>query len=192
MKKASKKTILKDVRCSYVYLENANKDGKYSVQGLLQKGSTQYKQAFSAMKEVFIQAFGEQEWARKGYYNLALRDGDADPHAGGEPREGEEYRNHVFFNASNKRKPGIRNRKNQEPSESEMEELCFSGAYFHLSVTFASYPAIDGGKPGIGCYVNNVMLRQAGERLDGSVSAASEFEEFAEEGEETDDFDDDL
>lgn len=192
MNKASKKVILQNVRCSFVYLTNTNKNDKYSIQPLMEKGSENYKRAAAAQKQVFIDAFGEAAWKKKGSYNLAIRDGDADQKNGGEPRDGEEYRGMCFLNANSSKKPGIANKSNEPADEDDIEEYCYSGAYFHVSLNFYSFPKPDdGGKPGVAVGLSNVMLRKKGERLDGSMSAVSEFAEFAEESDDDlDDMDD--
>lgn len=190
MEKASKKVILQNVRCSYVYLESVNKNDKYSVQPLIEKDSANYKKIVAAQKEVFIQAFGEAAWKKKGSYNLAIRDGDADQKNGGEPRDGEEYRDVIFLNANSSRKPGIVNRKLEPADEDDMDEYAYSGAYFHVSINLYAFPQPeDGGKAGIAAGLGNVMLRKKGDRLDGSIAATSEFADFAEDSD--DDFDDD-
>lgn len=189
MNKASKKVILIDVRCSYVYLRDTNKNDKYSLQPLIEKGSANYKKAMATQKAVLEEAFGADAWKKKGKYKLAIRDGDADLENGGEPRDGEEYRNVVFFNANSGRKPGIVNRNNEPADKDELEEYCYSGAHFHVSVNFYAFPGEEGGKPGIAVGLQNVMLRKKGDRLDGSVAATSEFAEFAEES-DSDEFDD--
>lgn len=191
MNKASKKVILQDVRCSYVYLSDTNKNDKYSVQPLIEKGTANYKKAMQAQKDVFIEAFGEAAWKKKGQYNLALRDGDADEKNGGEARDGEEYRNVIFCNANSSRKPGIVNRSNEPADEDDLEEYAYSGAYYHVSLNFYAFPKPDdGGKPGIAVGLQNVMLRKKGDRLDGSVAATSEFADFAEESDSDDGFED--
>lgn len=190
MKKSSQKVILQDVRCSYVCLSRTNKHGKYSLQPLIPKDSDNYKKIMSAQKKVLIDAFGADAWERKGKFKLPVRDGDADLFNGGEPREGDEYRDVVFLNANNAQLPGIVNRANEPADEQDLAELAYSGAYMHVSITLYAYSSTDGGKDGIGAGLNNVMLRKKGDRLDGSVSATSEFSEFADS--ELDDFDDDF
>lgn len=194
MNKASKKIILQDVRCSYVYLKETNKNDKYSVQVLVDKDSPNYKKLMSAQKEVFIEAFGEEAWKKKGQYNLPVRDGDADQKNGGEPRDGEEFRNAVFANVNGNRKPGIVNKNNEPADEVDMYEYCYSGAYFHISITLYSFPKPDdGGKPGIAAGLGNVMLRKKGDRLDGSLVATTEFADFVDFAEDSDDgFDEDF
>jgi len=98
------------------------------------------------------------------------------------------------MNANSDRKPGIVNRNNEPADQDDIEELCYSGAYFHASVNFYGFKAKDGSKPGVAVGLNNVMLRKKGDRLDGSVSATSEFADYAEgdSDDDIDDFDDDL
>lgn len=190
MNKASKKVILQDVRCSYVYLQDTNKNDKYSLQPLIEKGSANYKKIMAAQKEVFIEAFGEEAWKKKGQYNLPVRDGDADQKNGGEARDGEEYRNTVFLNVNGSRKPGVVNRSNEPADEDDMEEYGYSGAFFHVSINLYAFPKPDdGGKAGVAAGLGNVMLRKKGDRLDGSVAATSEFADFADESDD-DEFED--
>ncbi len=175
------KVILQDVRCSYVFLKEprANEDGsqgKYSIQVLIPKDSPQVAKIKKAIKEAAEAKFGAK--VKMGMLKLPLRDGD-------EEREGEEYENHYFLNANSARKPGIVNRNNEPADMSDMEEYCFSGAYFHTSLNFYAFD--HQGKKGVAVGLNNVMLRKKGDRLDGTVSATSEFADFAEEDEDLDD-----
>jgi hypothetical protein len=179
----STKIILKDVRCSYLYVNNMNKHNKYGAQVLLPKGDPQIELIQAAVNKELIAQFGADSSAKKGKYKLPFRDGD-------DEQDGEEYTSMMFFNANNNRKPGIVNRKGQPPTDDELEELCYSGAYFHVSVDFYPFKSQDGSKPGIAASLNNIMLRKAGVRLDGSVSASSEFAEFSVEDDDFDDLDD--
>lgn len=185
MNKVSKKVILENVRCSYVYVDKTNKHDKYGVQPLLEKGSVAHKKAKKAHDQVLVEAFGEKALKQPGKFKFALRDADE------EGKEEDYYENMIFFNAGNISKPGVVNRQGEPADQDDIDEYCYSGAYFHVSITFKSFPPIEGGKPGVGAYVNNVMLRKKGDRIDGSIAATSEFEDFAEEDDEID-FDDDL
>ena len=93
------------------------------------------------------------------------------------------------MNANGNRKPGIVNRAGEPADIVDIEDYCYSGAYFHVSVNFYAFDSKDGGKPGVAVGLNNVMLRKKGERLDGSVSATSEFSDFASDADD-DDFED--
>lgn len=182
------KVILQNVRCSYVFVtEPRKKDdgtaGNYSLQILLPKGDKQVKRVEKAVTEALVGKFGADAAKKKGKYKLPLRDGD-------EERDGEEYENHYFMNANSGKKPGIVNRNNEPADQDDIEEYCYSGAYFHASVNFYAFDAKDGGKPGVAVGLNNVMFRKKGDRLDGSVAATSEFSEFADGDDDFDDEDD--
>lgn len=175
------KVILQDVRCSYVFAHQERKDGGFGVQPLVPKGSTLHKKLVKIVDKVLVDKFGQDALKKKARYKLPLRDGD-------EERDGEEYEGMIFFNANSGKKPGIVNRNNEPADVDDIEEYCYSGAYFHVSVNFYAFDAKEGGKPGVAVGLNNVMLRKKGDRLDGSVSATSEFADFANDD---DDFEDD-
>lgn len=180
------KVLLEKVRCSYVYADKTNKDGKYSVQPLIPKGGKLHKECMAAMKSVFVKKFGLDAWeakTRNSKYKLPIRSGD-------EEREGKEYEGMMFFNANSSRKPGLLNRQKKEAMPDDIEEFCYSGAYFHIAVSFYPFDGKEGGKPGIAVGLNNIMLVSKGERLDGSVAASEEFKEFSAEDSD-DDFGDD-
>lgn len=177
------KVILQDVRCSYVFVTEPRKgdngeDGKYSIQVIIPKDSPQISKIKAAIKAAAEEKFGVG--VKMGTLKTPLRDGD-------EEREGEEYEGAFFLNANSARKPGIVNRNNEPADIDDLEEYCYSGAYFHVSVNF--YAFNHEGKKGVAVGLNNVMLRKKGDRLDGAVSATSEFSEFADES--SDDLGDD-
>lgn len=182
------KMILQNVRGSFVFVQQPRKKengepGNYGIQVLVSKDDPQIKKFEKLVDQALAEKHGEQALKKKARYKLPLRDGD-------EERDGEEYENMYFFNANGGKKPGIVNRNNEPADADDLEELCYSGAYFHISVNVYGFDAKDGGKPGVAVGLNNVMLRKKGERLDGSVAATSEFADLAEAG--NDDFDDDL
>ncbi len=181
------KIILQNVRGSYVFVNEPRKkengeNGNYSIQILLPKDDPQIKKLNKLVDQALADKFGADAIKKRGKYKLPVRDGD-------EERDGEEYENMYFMNANSARRPGIVNRNNEPADQDDIEEYCYSGAVFHVSVNVYAFPAKDGGKPGVALGLNNVMLRKKGERLDGSVSATSEFEGFNSDDEE-DEFDD--
>jgi len=183
------KMILQNVRGSFVFVDKPRKkdngeDGNYGVQVLIAKDDPQVKKFKKLVDQALEEKHGAGALKKKGRYKLPLRDGD-------EERDGEEYEGMYFFNANAGKKPGIVNRNNEPADIDDIEELCYSGAYFHFSVNIYGFDAKDGGKPGVAVGLNNVMLRKKGERLDGSVPATSDFQEYAEDGGDNDDFDDD-
>lgn len=182
------KVILQDTRCSFVFADKPRKNkedgspGGYGVQVLLEKGSKDEKKLQKEVQKVLREAVGEAKAKKLGMFKLPLRDGD-------EERDGEEYENMMFANANSAKKPGIVNRQGEPADQDDLEEYCYSGAYFHVSVNVYFFKSKDGGKPGVALGLNNLMLRKKGDRLDGSVSATSEFADFADDGDD-DDFDD--
>lgn len=192
----SVKLILKDVRCSYVFVHEPRPDSKndegdtvkggYGIQVLPEKGSADAKKIKKAIKQVLIDAVGEAKAKKLGKFKLPLRDGD-------EERDGDEYDGYYFMNCNTYkgRKPGLVNRQNETPTEEDIEELCYSGAYFIVSITLYYFDGSRGGKAGVGARLDNVMLRKKGERLDGAVAARDEFADYAEDSDDDDDDDDD-
>lgn len=183
------KMIFQDVRCSYVFVQEPRKKsdgekGNYSLQILLPKNSPQVKKCKALIKKALVDKFGEAASQKLGKYKLPLRDGD-------EERDEEEYKGMYFMNANSGRKPGIVNRSNEPADVDDLEEYCYSGATFHVSVNFYAFDSKDGGKPGVAVGLNNIMLRKKTERLDGTSSATSDFADFAEEGFEDEDYGDD-
>lgn len=184
------KMILQNVRCSYVYVAHQRKkkengdEGGYGVQVLLPKGDPQIKKLNRLVRDVLVEKFGADAAKKLGKYKLPVRDGD-------EERDGEEYEDMMFMNVNARpnKKPGLVNRDNEPADADDLEEFCYSGAYFHISVNVYAFPAKDGGKPGVALGLNNVMLRKKGDRLDGSVAAASDFADYAsDDGDDEDDW----
>lgn len=188
MKKVSKKIILENVRCSYVFVDqprdqkddDGNVTGKnYSIQPLIKKKSKLAKKLQKLQEQIAKEAFGEK--VKLGMLKMPLRDGD-------EEREGEEYEKHFFMNANGNRKPGIVNPQGEKADQDDIEELCYSGAYFHVSVNLYAFERK--GNKGVAVGLNNVMLVKEGERLDGATNATSEFADYAKDSDD-DDGDDD-
>lgn len=183
------KIILEDTRCSYVFAavprdetdDDGNKTGKkkFSVQPLIPKNSKNVKRMRAIIKRVAEEKFGVG--VKMGSLKTPLRDGD-------EEREGKEYEGMYFMNANASKKPGIVNRQGDPADETDIEELCFSGAYFHVSVSFFAFKKK--GSKGVAVGLNNIMLRKKGERLDGGVAATDEFADYADEDGGFDDDDD--
>lgn len=177
----SQKIILKNVRCSYTFINEPRKDsldqvtglvskGKFGVQVLIKKDNPQLKALNDAVLEVAKAEFGEK--IKLAMLKTPVRDGD-------EERDSEEYNDHFFLNASGSRKPGLVNRYNKEPTEDDIQEMCYSGSIFTVSLSIYAYKAESGRGVAVG--LNNVMLREAGVRLDGLESAESAFEGMGDE-----------
>lgn len=185
------KIILKEVRCSYVFVHESNKKGTWGIQPLVPKDHSQLKKLKALISAEAKNFHGAK--VKAGMLKLPLRDGD-------EERDTEEYKGMYFFNANNaKKRPGIaisRNGAIEIPDADDIEKYCYSGAYFNVSINVYGFPATDGGKPGVAVGLNNIMLLpKKGDqpRLDGSASATDDFADFAEDDDDLgcDDFDDD-
>lgn len=180
------KIIMEDVRCSYVYVKEPRKkddgtNGNYGVQLIFPKNHKQVKKLKNIIKEVLVEKFGAKAASQLKRYKLPLRDGD-------EERDGEEYQGMYFMNANSGKKPGIANRSGEPADQNDIEELCYSGAYFHVSVNIYAFDSKDGGKPGVAVGLNNLMLRKPGERLDGTTSASDDFASYVDDNDYDDDW----
>jgi len=94
---------------------------------------------------------------------LPLRDGDE------EDRDGEEYENHYFVNASSTSRPGI---VDENLNEILDRDEFYSGCYGRASVVFKAFNK--NGNTGVACYLNNLQKTADGERLGGSKASAQE------------------
>jgi hypothetical protein len=78
----------------------------------------------------------------------------------------------MFFNASSKTKPALFD-ENGDPIM-DKEDL-YSGCYGRASVNF--YPFSNSGNKGVAAGLNGLKKLEDGERLSGTVCAASDFED---------------
>ena len=116
------KLILKDVRCSYVYIDKPGKEDKYSIQPLIEKGSENHRVMVKAIDALLLKKAGQEAVQKKGRYKLPLRD----PENPTEEVEGEHYDGMVFFNAKSNWRPGIVNRQNEHADKQDIENYCLS------------------------------------------------------------------
>ena len=176
------KVVIKDVIGSYVYLrearENQNGEKDYSMHIILPKNHQQVEQIKKAITEVAKEHFGEK--IKLSMLKIPLRDGDT------EKENSPEYKNCYFFNAKAKKQPQIVNKYNEFASEKDLDDYCYSGATFCVSVNFYAFDK--NGNRGVSAALNAVMLRKQTERIDGSVNAQAEFGEFAEKPAQGGDF----
>ena len=188
------KIILKNVRCGYVFVTRRGKDkvktdgtveqGKYSIQVMMQKDHPQLKELRGLIATVAKEKFGPD--VKAGMLKLPLRDGDAE-------REEDDFKNVFFFNSTSNTSPGIVNKYNKPPTPGDLEEYCFSGAIFHVSVEVKGFSNPE--KKGVTTYLKNVMLRDKAPRLDNQTAAKDDFADYAEDAiddfsDEDDDWDD--
>ena len=185
------KLVLKDVRCSYVFAKEPRKNVdkktgavtyKYGVQPIFDKkrDAKQIAKLQAEVEKVAKAEFGAN--VKMGMLKLPLRDGDNE-------KEEIEYQNCKFMNCNSNSKPKIANRFGKPATDDDMEELCYSGAYYHISVTVKSFKSDE--SKGVTCYLGNLMLRRDGERLDGSSTAEQDFEGMGDDVEDVEFNDDD-
>lgn len=170
----------KPVRLSYAHIWEPTKlpketddKLKYQVTALIPKSDTKL---IEAIKEAFAQAkeAGKAEkWGGKIPANIdhILRDGDVPKEEGGEVPE--EYRDHWYIVAKDKKQPGIVSRSGQPiltPSQ------VYSGCYALVSVTLYAYN-VDASK-GVAASLNHVMFIADGEKLSGKADAQTDFADY--------------
>jgi len=187
------KVLLKDVRCTYIFLKEP-RDGKYGLQIIQPKNHPQVPLLKKMMKAVLIDEVGEKMASKKGKFRNPLRNGD-------EERDEEHYENAYFMNVSNKDKPGVVDQYGATIPDSKIQEICFWGAMYHVSIDVYYFKGgvSEDGKPypgGIGAGLNNVMFRSEADKLGGRVivPAENEFANYADASDKDDgidDFDDD-
>jgi len=191
-KKQSKTSVVfKNVRCGYVYVARENKKGSWGIRVMIPNDDEkQIKNARRAIKAAAVAKFGSD--VKLGRLKTPLRDANA------EEFDEEFMQDIMFFNANSAdRKPGIVNRFNKPASKEEIDELCFSGAYFHVTVNFYGFSNKDDEtgqtSKGVAAGLGNVMLRKAGERIGGGTSATDDFANYADDSDDDDmdDFGDD-
>ena len=119
------------------------------------------------------------EAAKLANFKKSLRDGDTE-------MSYEEFKGHMFINASTKQRPGV---VNQYAQPMDPEQI-YSGCYCRVAVNF--YPYNVSGNKGVACGLNNIQFVRDGEPLGGAASAESDFAEYAEKAPAAADFVDEL
>lgn len=157
------------VRFSYlkVFVPEAMEEGqekKYSVSVLVPKKDKQLvKKIQTAFDEVKKDPESVRIWGGKVPKDLkiSLRDGDED-------RDDEAYKDHLFFNASCKKRPGVVG-ADKEPI---LQDDFKSGDYGYINVTIYAFNNVSRG---IAVMLNHIMKTQDGEALGGGVSLEEAF-----------------
>jgi len=161
--------ILTNVRGSYVNFKVKYKD-KYSMRILLNKTDSQIQKIRDMVKIIAIGEFGINASGLK----LPLHH---------EPNRGPEYVDTCFFNARTKELPMIRNQFNKDASESDLEQYCYSGAFFHICCSFYPFRVHDKqGKlmaKGVGIGLSHLMLHREGPRLTNRENGETVFSDLA-------------
>lgn len=101
-----------------------------------------------------------------------LRDGDAELESG--EKTGKEYAGHYFINSSSDNPPGVVGPDGKPLLD---QSKLYAGCYVLADVN--PFPYTNSGNSGIGWGLNNLMLKAAGERLDGRQAAEDAFAAYA-------------
>jgi len=167
-----------EVRLSYVrllepYASNLDKpdDKKYSVCLLIPKADKVTIKKIKAAQQAALTA-GKAKFNGKIPTNWTntLRDGDDDDNI--DTREHPEYSDHLFINVSATRKPGIVDRQRNPIDD---PNRVYSGVYARVSMNAFAFNTQ--GNKGVSFGLNNVQIIRDGDRLDGSTSAESDFDD---------------
>ena len=165
-------------RLSYVHLlepwtGDPDKPARYSVQCIFDKGDPWIKEAKKRSQELAIEAFGSNapKLFRGGRLKQPFRDGDDE--------DSELYAGKIFFNANGpyegRKPPGVVDPHMRDIREMESpEDLCYSGMYARVSVTFLPYD--QAGGRGVRCALNHVQFWEHGEPLAGGPAVDSVFD----------------
>ena len=185
----AKSNIIKlhNVRGSFVFLtepredrDDPDKKPSYQMQIIISKKDKQLKKFRKLVERVAREKFPKIK--KLGKLKMIPRDGDVEG-------DGKHHDGHVFFNARNYKPVGIVNGRGQPPTQKELHDYCYSGAYFHVSIDVFAYDHPKGGK-GVSAGLRNVMLYKKGDRLDNYIPAEDEFEDDAQSDWGDDDDDD--
>ena len=168
------------VRFSYANVFSPRKqedgtDGKYGVQLLIPKSDTAAVAAINAAFEAAKKAGAASKWEGKIPAALKakttpLRDGDVE-------KEGEEvYEGMWFINTNSPTKPGVRVLENGVISEALDGDDFYSGCWGAATINFFPYKV--SGNTGVAAGLNNVIKTKDADRLGGSHSAESDFNDM--------------
>lgn len=195
------KVILRHVRCSYMYLYGPplkdaegeirrDDDGeimyeygkpkideegqieKPQVQIILPKNHVNLPDFNKGVDQILETKY---PGIKRGKLKLPLNDGD-------ESSDKAEHANCYYFSMKAYRRYQIVNRFGKKITETEFDELCYSGSM--LTVSIGLFPFKSKKATGIAVAINNIMLREDADkpmtaRLDGSTSANEDFDGMA-------------
>lgn len=148
---------------------------KYSISLLFDKkaladGKTPEAKSYAELKRV-VEAVARKkfgpEWAKIRNFKLPMRDGDV------EKPDHKEYAGKMFANASSTRQPGIVGR-NLVPITTEQD--AYSGCKFVAAVNVYAFEKA--GNKGVALGLNNLLVFEKGERIDGRLDATEDFQEY--------------
>ncbi len=137
----------------------------------------------AAVEAAARKKFGSDINIQSRKFKHPLRDGDEELKEG--EIEGDHYRKHYFLNATGYKLPGVVNQYNERVEDpDDLDEIVVSGYKFRFSITARGF---DVDSRGVRFILNNLMFMKEDERLDGSMDAEDEFEEYGEEDNRDDD-----
>lgn len=151
---------------------NEGDEPKYSISLLFDKKSAEKQLAELKRVIAYVAAkkFGPN-W-QKLCKKIPIHDGDVDK------PEQKEYAGKLFVNCSSTRQPGIVNRHLVPVTT---EEDAYSGCLYVAAVNVFAFDHKVGGK-GVSLGLNNLLVWEKGERIDGKKDASEDFAEYAEGG----------
>jgi hypothetical protein len=141
---------------------------KYSISLLFEKKTAekQLAELRKVVEFVALQKFGPN-WKKIPKFHTPIRDGDVDK------PEAKEYAGRLFCNASSTRKPGVVDR-HLTPVMSD--EDAYSGCKFVAAVNVYAFEKA--GNKGVALGLNNLLVFEKGDRIDGKKDASEDFAEY--------------
>lgn len=147
-----------------------------------------YKKVMAAIKAAGKKKFGDKFNPSSRKYSIAIRDGN-ELYEDEDYSVGEEAKGMWFISTKCYKVPQLVDQHNQRVIDPDaVDDMMCSGNYFLPSITFKAF---DNESKGVRAELNNLMYIKEGERLDGSSSAESDFEEYAVDPDDYDEDDDD-
>jgi hypothetical protein len=148
---------------------------KYSCSLLIPKSDVKGLADIRAAIDKAIEKGKEKLWKGKvpKFKNEPLRDGDVELEEG--DKTGKEYVGHYFINCSSNEAPGVVG-KDAKPLMDQ--KAIYAGCYVRADIN--PFPYSNSGNHGVGWGLNNIMLVEQGERLDGRQNAEDAFSGFIE------------
>jgi hypothetical protein len=146
---------------------------KYGITLLVPKAVAEKELAQLKKMIAFVAAekFGPN-WVKLPNFKLPIRDGDV------EKPDKKEFAGMMFIGARSKNPPGVVDRHLKRITD---KDEAYSGCKFVLQVNVYAFDA--GGSKGVALGLNNALVFEKGERIDGRIGAEEAFAEFAESGE---------
>jgi hypothetical protein len=151
------------------------KEPRYSISLIFKKDTAEakLKELREMINLVATEKFGPK-WKEIPKFKIPIRDGDVD-----KPQH-KEYADSLFVNTSSTRRPGVVDRHLKNIiSKDEHNDKAYSGCRYVVEV--AVFPFDRSGAKGVSIGLNNVLVYELGERIDGRVDAAEAFKDFEED-----------